>query len=153
MSLEESINRLAAAIERLTRNVFPPPEKPGQLSIRVTAERHTQKGESTVAVDLLEFVVDVPAADGDVVKRVGAITLPDESVETFELEGKDAAEAGPFEVPQDSEVKISVVNVDDSGNESDPRVQTFVIVDTIPPAAPGELGVRVTGERTVEDDE
>ena len=97
-------------------------------------------------MDLLKFVVAVPAAEGDVVKRNLAVTLPDGSVQTAELPGKDAAESAEFEVPQDSEVKVSCVNVDDAGNESEPRVQSFVIADTIAPAVPGELGVRVTGE-------
>lgn len=146
MSLEDSINRLAAAIERLTRNMFPPPKRPGALTFRTTAERQSQTGGATV--DLLSFVLTVPAAEGDVVSRKLALTMPDGTVVTSEVPGKDQAESETFEVPQDSLVKVSCVNVDDAGNESEPRVQEFTITDTIPPAQPGEIGVRVTGERT-----
>lgn len=140
MSLERAINRLAEAVETLTRKLFPPIERPGLLTFRVTSER------STDMADKLKFVVSVPAAEGDVVRRALAVTLPDGSVQTSQLAGKDAAESDEFEVDQDSIVKVSVVNVDDAGNESEPRVAEFTIKDTIPPAQPGELTVRVTGE-------
>lgn len=102
-------------------------------------------------MDLLSFVLSVPAAEGDVVSRKLALTMPDGTVVSSEVPGKDAADSETFEVPQDSVVKVSCVNVDDAGNESEPRVQEFTIADTIPPAQPGEIGVRVTGERTAED--
>lgn len=137
MSLEQSIDRLATAVERLTAKLFPPP---GELSFRVTSERFTDMA------DKLKFVVAVPAAEGDVVRRSLAVTLPDGSVQTSQLAGKDAAESAEFEVDQDSVVKVSCINVDDAGNESEAREQEFVVRDTIAPAAPGELGIRVTGE-------
>lgn len=137
MSLEDAINRLAAAIERL---IPPRPSMPGILSIRVTSERHTDMA------DKLKFVVAVPAADGDVVKRLLSVELPDGELLEAEVAGKDAVESAEFEVDQDVSVKISVVNVDDAGNKSEPREQTFLILDTIAPAQPGELGVRVVSE-------
>lgn len=137
MSLEDAINRLAAAVERLIPHQ---PPRPGILSIRVTSERFTDMA------DKLKFVVEVPAAEGDVVKRKVAVTSPDGTVVELELAGKDAAETSEFEVDQDATVKVSCVNVDDAGNESEAREQEFVVRDTIAPAAPGELGIRVTGE-------
>lgn len=140
MSLEDAINRLAAAVEKLIPNAQPP--RPGILNIRVISERHTDMA------DFLTFVVAVPAAEGDVVKRKVTVELPGGELLESEIDGKDATESGGFEVLQDSLVKVSCVNVDDAGNESEPREQEFTIADTIAPAAPSELGVRVTAERT-----
>lgn len=103
-------------------------------------------------MDLLSFVLIVPAAeDKDVVNRKLTVTLPDGSVQTADVPGSEVAESAEFEVPQDATVNAVCVNVDDAGNESEPRVQDLVIRDTFAPKAPGEIGVRVVSERTVED--
>lgn len=143
-----ALNEIGRQLGRIADAIRPRPKQPEPLKLQVTAERQTQVGGNTV--DLLSFVLTVPPADGDVVNRKLALTMPDGTVVNSEVAGKDAADSETFEVPQDSVVKVSCVNVDDAGNESDPRVQEFTIADTIPPAAPGEMAVKVTSERTVD---
>jgi len=145
VALEDEIKRLAIAVETLTAKMFRVP-KPGLLSIIVTAERQLQLGASIV--DFLKFKVLVPAADGDVVSRKVSVTTSDGVPQVLTVSGKAAAETAEFEVEQGSEVTVEAVNIDDAGNVSEARVQTFVVNDTIAPAAPGELGIEVTGERT-----
>ena len=53
---------------------------------------------------------------------------------------------GEIVVPQDAEVTLTLVDVDDVGNTSEPAVVTFTAVDTIAPAKPGELGVTLLRE-------
>lgn len=52
-----------------------------------------------------------------------------------------------FLVPQDADVTLSLVYVDDAGNVSPPSTQTFHSNDTIPPDAPGAFGeITLLGE-------
>lgn len=53
---------------------------------------------------------------------------------------------GRVSVPQDSEVVVSLVDVDDAGNRSEPSTISFKALDVVPPAAPGGLSVTVVGE-------
>lgn len=43
-------------------------------------------------------------------------------------------------------LSVTLIDIDDAGNSSEPRQQEFVLSDTIPPAMPGEIGVKITGE-------
>lgn len=53
---------------------------------------------------------------------------------------------GVVEVPQDSNVVITLVDVDDSNNESAPLTATFIALDTISPSTPEGLAVALVGE-------
>jgi hypothetical protein len=57
-----------------------------------------------------------------------------------------ATSLGEVSVPRDSEVAVSLVDVDTSGNVSEPAYVTFTAVDTIPPAKPEGLSVRLVRE-------
>ena len=48
-----------------------------------------------------------------------------------------------FEAVQDDAVDLELYNIDDSNNESPATVKSFVIVDTIPPPQPGEIGIEL----------
>jgi hypothetical protein len=52
-----------------------------------------------------------------------------------------------FEVPQDAACKLTLVDVDDGGNASPEASLEFVALDTIPPGAPGAIGLVLVGER------
>jgi len=43
-------------------------------------------------------------------------------------------------------VHLELIDEDDAANLSDPSVFDFTAADTVPPAKPGELGARITGE-------
>ena len=152
--LGDSIFELAFAIDRIgavLERAFPidePPPQPGPFSIVVTGEEFLTRGE--MIVDLIKFKVQVPSeATGDVVKREVSVTLADGSVLTGDVAGRDAAESDEFKGEQSSTVSVSVVNVDDAGNKSVPRVAAFVLADTVAPPERGEIGITVTGEETV----
>jgi hypothetical protein len=64
---------------------------------------------------------------------------------------KDATTA-TFEVTQGASVDLSLTYVDDAGNVSAPRTQSFVAQDSLPPDAPGDFQeIKVVSERTVPD--
>ena len=97
--------------------------------------------------DLLTYRVSAPApVDADVVARellvvVNGLPKP---VAVFPASTTDL---GVVEVEQDAEVIVSLRDVDDASNYSEPAVLEFVATDTLPPAQPGSLGVVLESER------
>jgi hypothetical protein len=82
--------------------------------------------------------------DHDVVSREFTVAYGDAtSGKTFD---GTATDFGEIVVPQDSEVTLTLVDIDDAGNRSEPAVVTFTALDTIPPAKPGEFGVTLLRE-------
>ncbi len=140
-ALSDTSVKMEALIALLTPStvVVPPPEQ--DVSLRVTAE--TQIGETS----MLTFVVDTSALTDqtDVVSRELTVTTA-EGVQPAATVSLGQAEVGPYSGAQDSEVQTSLVNIDDAGNRSEPRVQTFTLRDTIAPESPADVGIRVTGE-------
>lgn len=100
--------------------------------------------------DVLTYRVSAPVSvSKDVVNRLLTLSVngKDEGIAT--LPG-NATELSVFSVPQNAEVVLTLVDVDDAGNKSEAATLSFVAVDTIPPAAPGGLGVTLVGETHVE---
>ena len=93
---------------------------------------------------LVYSVTAGPAVDADVVSRRLSVTVNGETTTTEW--GADATSFGEVTVPQDSNVVLALVDVDDAGNVSQPAVVEFVATDTIPPAKPGEFGVALVRE-------
>jgi hypothetical protein len=101
---------------------------------------------SNQMADMLSYKVSagVPV-DGDVVSRVVTVTVNGESKGSTSYAG-DSVELGVISVPQDSNVVLTLVDVDDAGNSSEPATVTFVAVDTVAPTQPGFFGVTLVGE-------
>ena len=140
-SLEESVQNLADSITYLANVILnighKPLPIPGEMSIRVT-------GESEMG---LIFVVEIPAEpDTDVVNRRLTCSFDNKADQVLDIPGRDAATTDEMHGDQDATGTLSLINIDDAGNQSEARVQTFVLTDTIAPAKPGEMQVRVTGE-------
>lgn len=93
---------------------------------------------------LVYLVTAGAPVDHDVVNRVLTVTVGGVS-ETTTVSG-DTTNFGEITVPQDVEVTLTLVDVDDAGNKSEPAEVTFVSADTIPPAKPGEFGVTIVRE-------
>jgi hypothetical protein len=94
---------------------------------------------------LVYEVVAAPPVDGDVVSRRLTVTVNGSPREPVD----HAAGTTVFpelSVEQDDVVVLALSDVDDAGNVSEPAVYEFVAVDTIPPAKPGEFGVRLVRE-------
>jgi hypothetical protein len=53
---------------------------------------------------------------------------------------------GEIVAPQEATVVVTLVDVDDAGNESPPSFYEFIAKDTIAPAQPGSLGVTLVRE-------
>lgn len=98
--------------------------------------------------DVLSYTVTAALpVDADVVSRMLTITVNGEDMGTVDVP-VDATELSVFSAPQDADVTLTLVDVDDAGNKSAPAVYSFVATDTIAPAQPGGLGVTLTGEST-----
>jgi hypothetical protein len=106
-----------------------------------------QTGRDLMA-DVLVYKVSVgPVVDADVVERQLAVVVDGlEQPESRKVFPASATDLGEIRVPQDASVELSLVDVDDAGNRSEPAVFEFVAVDTLPPAAPGAFGVTLVAE-------
>lgn len=105
--------------------------------------------------DVLTYRVSVgPVVDGDVVVRKLSVYLDGAETprEVREYE-PSATDLGDLLVPQGASVVLSLVDVDDAGNQSEPATLEFAAVDTLPPAQPGMLGVTLVGEQSGNRDE
>jgi hypothetical protein len=97
--------------------------------------------------NVLTYSVSAAApVSGDVVTRLLTLVVNGEDQGTSELPADAAENLSVFSVPQDAEVVVTLVDVDDAGNKSEPAVLTFTATDTIPPQQPGALGVSLISE-------
>jgi hypothetical protein len=86
-----------------------------------------------------------PAVDADVVSRELTVAVNGEQISRVSFP-KETTDFGEIKVAQDSNVSVALVDIDDAGNRSQPALREFVATDTIPPAAPGEIGVSLLRE-------
>ena len=105
--------------------------------------------------DVLTYRVSVgPAVDADVIERRLVVAVdglvPADAVKVFP---GAATELGEVSVPQGASVLLTLVDVDDAGNRSEPAELEFVAEDTLPPAQPGAFGVTLVREERAADDE
>lgn len=96
--------------------------------------------------DVLTYRVSAAApVDADVVKRLLTLSINGEDQGTAEL-AANTTDLSVFSAPQDAAIVLTLVDVDDAGNKSDPAVLEFTAVDTLAPAQPGSFGVTLVGE-------
>jgi hypothetical protein len=89
------------------------------------------------------LVYSVSAAapvDSDVVERRLTVDVEDSDPVTTTF-GGDATDLGEVKVERDANVTLSLIDMDSSGNASEPASVSFVATDTIAPVRPGEFGV------------
>lgn len=115
------------------------PRKPETPTIVVVQEDHM--------ADMLVFNVLLPPwpQNTDIVKGVLWVKTGDTDHGTVDV-AFGSSTAGPFSGPQDSEVSLKFWYVDDAGNTSEPSFFSTVLIDTVPPPGPGNLGIQVVGE-------
>lgn len=75
-----------------------------------------------------------PASQGDIVTKRFTVNGGAATDLPFE-----ATESPEFSVEEDTEVTLSLTHVDNKGNESAAKTQTFTAHDTIAPDAPGDF--------------
>lgn len=101
--------------------------------------------------DLLTYALTVDApVDTDVVTRELSVVVNGVTTQTSEFDGT-AVDLGTITVPQDASVELSLVDVDDAGNRSEPAYVIFNAVDTLPPAQPGAFNVTLVAETPEEN--
>jgi len=144
VALEDSINNVAAAIRYFADRAFPTKlPRPKPLTIKLISEERRND------MDFLTYEATLPVVpagkDVDTQELTVSVDGTAQPLQTLDA----AATVATFEVPQDSSVTLSLVYVDDGGQRSAPREQTFTALDTIAPDAPGDFGeVRLVSERT-----
>lgn len=94
---------------------------------------------------LVYSVSAAPAVDADVVSRRLTVTVNGEAREPSDFTA-DATSFGELAFADNDAVVLTLVDIDDAGNASEPAVFEFVAVDTIPPAKPGDFGVTLLRE-------
>jgi hypothetical protein len=91
-------------------------------------------------------------------KLVGlTVSAPDVTVQELSVKIGDAdavvqslapeiLEVAGFQAEKNTTVAVSLTDIDEDGNRSEPRLQTFTVKDTMAPPMPGEIGLIVTGQ-------
>lgn len=85
------------------------------------------------------------AVDADVITRELTVVVNGEQVAQNTFSGSETA-LGEVVAPQGGNVMLTLVDIDDAGNRSQPATVEFVAVDTIQPAQPGSFGVTLVRE-------
>jgi|LakMenE01Jun11ns_1017448.scaffolds.fasta_scaffold9833791_2 hypothetical protein len=94
---------------------------------------------------LVYSVTAAPVVDSDVFARRLVVTVNGENVSSTDHPA-EVTSFGEVAVPQDSQVVLTLVDIDDAGNSSEPSVVEFTATDTIAPAKPGSFGVTLVRE-------
>lgn len=94
---------------------------------------------------LIYSVTAAPVVDADVVTRRLAVTVNGEVRETKDFTA-DSTSFGELGFADNDSVVLTLVDIDDAANVSEPATFEFVATDTIPPAAPGSFGVTLIRE-------
>jgi hypothetical protein len=98
-------------------------------------------------VNYMSLVYEITCAapvDLDVVERRLVVTINGEVVST-DVYSATSVNLGEKSFLDGDNVKLSLVDVDDVGNASEPAVMEFVAADTLPPSTPS-LGVTLVRE-------
>lgn len=96
--------------------------------------------------NMLKFYLSLPAKGAsDVVARELLVSIAGAEPALYVL-GANATQSIEFVGSDNSTVVGTLVDVDDAGNRSGASEFSFVLVDTIPPATPGAVGLVVTEE-------
>jgi hypothetical protein len=105
------------------------------------------RGENMANVLTYQISVAAPV-DVDVVGRVLTVTVDGVEQSSVQFAGS-VTDLGGIEVPQDAQVVLSLVDVDDVGNKSEPATFEFTALDTLAPAQPGGFTVTLVSEHDV----
>jgi hypothetical protein len=119
------------------------------VSVPVGLRVVLQRGETMANVLTYRVSVNAPV-DGDVVSRELTVTVNGVELMVVNAVG-NATDLGSVDVPQDALVVLSLVDVDDAGNKSEPATVEFTAVDTLAPAQPGGFNVTLVSEKVVVD--
>jgi hypothetical protein len=95
-----------------------------------------RKEKRDTYMSLVYELTCAPTTDVDVVERRLVVTVNGEVVSTDSY-SKDATSLGERTFVQGDNVVLSLVDIDDAGNVSEPAMVEFTALDTIAPSTPG----------------
>lgn len=96
--------------------------------------------------DKISFLVKLPPKSApDVVRRILTVNIGEDNQTGIDTD-KELTEFGPLTGDEGAAIKITLVDVDNAGNQSEPSVFEGVLADTFAPPAPGAIGVVAVGE-------
>lgn len=126
-----------SGVEKQLKRLVRKQTRPFALSVKLLTRRSSSM--------LIYSVTAGPVVDSDVVKRLLTATVNGEASEPSEYPA-DTTNFGEIGFADNDSVILSLVDVDDAGNSSEPAVFEFVATDTIAPAQPGSFGVTLLRE-------
>jgi hypothetical protein len=129
------LTELLGQVRKVNRKLGPRTPKPVSLFIQSEKEGN-----------MLQYEIQLPAlpAGHDVVSR--KLTVATDGGAPVESVIAPDTSSVPGEGAQGATLVVTLQDTDDAGNVSAESSATFTLVDTIPPAAPGAIGLVVTGE-------
>lgn len=143
--IADSLADVAASIRYFADKAYPSSlPRPKPFTVKPISERREND------MDFLTYEATLPAVPASDVTSQSLVVTVDTVARAPQELAKEATTA-TFEVPQGSNVSLSLTYADDATppNVSAPREQSFVANDTIAPTAPGEFGeIKVISERT-----
>jgi hypothetical protein len=135
----QRLKNVVRVLSQIRLQAFPP----GPIRVEITGEITRGNGMA----DLTTFDVALPALSDphDVVKRHVKVSVDGTLIsETVAAPGDEKVTG--LSGPQGSTAVVTLQDEDDGGNLSEVTTATAVLTDVVAPAAPGELGIAITGE-------
>lgn len=117
-----------ADFKRMIQKLLTHPVKPGPVYVLI--ERRNNVSKFLIRATL------PPVEDFDVLER--EFTYKVNEVSTTVTLAKDTP-SYDFWAPEESNVTLSLIDLDNAGNRSEPSVRAFKVMDTLPPAKPGDM--------------
>jgi hypothetical protein len=98
-------------------------------------------------IKLLSYQITLPplAEPNDVEIRLLTVTVDGDEKANYSVPPGQLT-IDNVKIVANSAVSLSLIDIDDALNKSEPSVYEFTAVDTFPPAKPGEFAIRATGE-------
>lgn len=126
-SIDNSLKILAFVAQKLVV-----PKKP-------TILRHVYKGEDEMEKQVYDFAWNPVDPNDRVNTRELKINVDGDDIETRDFQPADDG-VTDLKFPTNAKVKLTLVDIDKSGNRSGEDVYEFDATDTVPPATPQGLG-------------
>jgi hypothetical protein len=136
-------NQRLRRVERLLSKICLMAFPPGPMQVVITGEEI--RGDGMADLVTFEAVLPPLSEPHDVVKRHVKVHVDGVLIsETIAAPGDEKVTG--LSGDQGQTAVVTLQDEDDGGNLSEVTTATVVLADTVPPGAPGELGLVITGE-------
>lgn len=96
-------------------------------------------------MSLIYKITAAAPVDADVMERRLSVKVNDTNRDTL-LFSSSTTDFGELKVEQSDNVVLTLVDVDDVGNLSNPAILEFTAKDTLPPSEPGSFSISLIRE-------